>query len=198
MNIWFCFLQILLWISGSVLFRYCYEYMVLFWFAIVVNIWFCFVLLLLWISGLVLVCCKYLGWFSFVMNIWFCLFLLWIFGLVYFWLNIWFSFVLLWISGLVLFFYEYLVWFNFAMNIWFGLILLWISGLVWFGLVWFGLVWLTYKDFALMLQIKLCTTWTIFSENQKTVWLEDNIKAIIKCIWCYYKANSLKSLRVFN
>ena len=32
-----------------------------------------------------------------------------------------------------------------------------------------------------------------YSENQKTVANEDDIKVIIKCIWCCYKANSFIS-----
>ena len=31
---------------------------------------------------------------------------------------------------------------------------------------------------------------SVYKENQKTVELEEDIKAIIKCIWCCYKANS--------
>ena len=75
MNIWFCFVLLLLWKSGFVLFIYCYEYLVLFCLDIVMNIWICFVLLLLRISGSVLFiyCYEYLVLFSsdIVMNIWF-------------------------------------------------------------------------------------------------------------------------------
>ena len=105
-NIWFCFVLLLLWISGLVL--VCCKY--LGWFSFVMNIWFC--LFLLWIFGLVCFCYEYLVWFIFVMNIWFSFILLWISGLVWFGL-VWFG----------------LVWFGL---VWFSLV--W-SGLVWSGLV---------------------------------------------------------------